>query len=358
MIRDVASWNSLKEGWDEVLRSSEANALFLTWDWLDTWLSIYGAGGQWLILVAENDDGRIEGVAPMMIDRGHRIPGCWIRRLLLLGQKADTASEYLDWILRRGSEEAVAIAFCAAILGELSSEWDLLEFHSMREESVSIPHIRKAFEEHGIEVAIKRLTTAPYVSLPPTWGEFLARRSSTFRQRWKKFHREHQVVVRRVGRDFTVTEGMHQIRLLNSLRWGDQRQSFLSADYVRFHDQVANRFHQLGQLLLVLLEIDGQVVAGRYDFAYAGKGWCFQGGWLPEMEKLRPGRMMMAYQMMHCIEHKLHEYDFLGGHASYKGEWSEGERGIVNLQSRNPSSWRGRLFEAAKAIRQCLLPRK
>jgi CelD/BcsL family acetyltransferase involved in cellulose biosynthesis len=129
-------------------------------------------------------------------------------------------------------------------------------------------------------------------------------------------------------------------------------------DYVRFHNEVAERFHRRGQLLLIQLEVDGQVIASRYDFAYGGKGWCFQGGWLPEAEKLRPGRTMMAHQMRCCIEHGLQEYDFLGGQASYKGEWSEAERGMVDLSGRNPSSWRGWLFEAAKFLKQRLRPTK
>ena len=354
LIDTVAGWSSLKDSWDELLKDSLANVLFLTWDWLDAWLSVYGSGGRWAVVVVENDQGRLEGIAPMMIDRGTRVPERWIRRLLLLGQKADTASEYLDWIMRRGSEELVAATLCDFILGDLSSHWDIIQFQAMPENSVAIPFIRRAFQSRGINLAVDRSTTAPYVSLPPTWDEFLERRSSTFRQRWKKLHREHSVIVRVVGEDFTIAEGMEKLRQLNDLRWGDQRQSFLSADYVKFHDDVATRFHQRGELLLLLLEVDSQIIAGRYDFAYAGKGWCFQGGWLPEAEKLRPGRTMMAHQMRCCIERGLHEYDFLGGEASYKEEWSEAERSIVNLNGPNPSSWRGRLYQAAKSFKRRL----
>nr|WP_246430968.1 GNAT family N-acetyltransferase [Prosthecobacter dejongeii] len=228
----------------------------------------------------------------------------------------------------------------------------------MREDSCSVPWIQKAFVARGIQPRTQRITQAPYVSLPATWEDFLARRSSTYRQRWKKLHREHNIVIRRVGQDFTVAEGMATLRGLNSARWGDQRQSFLSPNYVRFHDEIATRFHQKDQLLLIFLEVDGQIIAGRYDFAYGGKGWCFQGGWLPEHEKLRPGRTMMAHLLHTCIQRGLCEYDFLGGEASYKGEWSNGERGIMNLYARNPASLRGNLFEKAKALKTYLSPKK
>jgi CelD/BcsL family acetyltransferase involved in cellulose biosynthesis len=358
LLSTSADWGHLKSRWQELLENSRSDALFLSWDWLDTWLSIYGSGGEWVILLVENEAKQILGVAPMMIDQGSGTPGRWIRRLLLIGQKADTASEYLDWVLRSGYEEQVAAVICDYIFTDLASRWDILLFGSMREDSVTIPLIAKAFAKRGIQISKHRVTAAPYVSLPSTWDEFLSRRSSTFRQRWKKFHREHAVVLRVVGKDFSVSEGMETLRRLNALRWGDERRSFLSPNYVRFHDEVAARFYQRKQLLMLFLEVDGEVVAGRYDFDYAGKGWCFQGGWLPECEKLRPGRTMMAYQMQCCIERGLLEYDFLGGDASYKGEWSQAERWIIDLGARNPSSLRGWLFEKAKALKVALRARK
>jgi CelD/BcsL family acetyltransferase involved in cellulose biosynthesis len=357
-ISKPAEWKELEETWNELLSNSSADALFLCWEWIDTWLEVYGNEGTWIILTALDGDGKLLGIAPMMIDRGAGKFGKHLRRLLLVGQKADTASEYLDWILRHGSEEKVAAAFCDFILVKLADRWDILQFQAMREDSATIQFISHAFAKRGVQVSTHRVTAAPYVSLPPTWDEFLSRRSSTFRQRWNKFHREHAVIVRVVGQDFSVAEGMETLRRLNALRWGDERRSFLSPSYVRFHDKVAARFHQKNQLLMLLLEVDAQIVAGRYDFAYAGKGWCFQGGWLPECEKLRPGRTMMAYQMRCCIERGLLEYDFLGGDASYKGEWSQAERWIIDLGARNPSSLRGWLFEKAKALKDVLRARK
>jgi CelD/BcsL family acetyltransferase involved in cellulose biosynthesis len=103
---------------------------------------------------------------------------------------------------------------------------------------------------------------------------------------------------------------------------------------------------------MIFLEADGQIVAGRYDFAYAGKAWCFQGGWLPEWEKERAGKMMLTAMMRWCIEHGLSEYDFLGGEASYKNEWSSDTRSMADIEASSPSSMRGRLYKALKHLKQ------
>jgi CelD/BcsL family acetyltransferase involved in cellulose biosynthesis len=324
---------------------------------MDTWMSVYGDSGRWLVLVARDvADGQLLGVAPMMIDRGSGHVGRWMRRLVLLGQKADTASEYLDWILRRGHEEAVAAAFCEHLLQAEGSTWDLLRFEAMRGDSPTLPLLQKVFAAHGRPLTISPSTSSPYLTLPSTWDAFLSSRSGTFRTRWNKFHREHQVVVREAGTDFSVEAGMRLLRDLNEKRWGERRQSFLSDRYRRFHDEVSARMLAAGHLAMLFLEADGQIVAGRYDFAYAGKAWCFQGGWLPEWEKERAGKMMLTAMMRWCIDHGLGEYDFLGGEASYKNEWGDGERQIVAVQAANPRSVRGKLFEALRRLKHASAP--
>lgn len=354
-VRDAAGWAALGDHWDALLKNSAADAVFLCWDWLDTWVKVYGSGGELVILVAEDSSGAPAGIAPMMLDRGKGIAGRWIRRLMLLGQKADTASEYLDWIIARGRESEIGDAFARYILGDMSGEWDLLWFDSMLATSPTIETLRRHL---GGKLAVKELSTAPYVTLAATWDEFLASKRAKFRSRWNKFHREHRVVVKLAGRDLAVSEGMEIIRRLNEQRWGDERQSFRSQNYLRFHDEVAERLQRSGNLMLIFLEVDGVIIAGRYDFVYGGKGWSFQGGWLPEWEKLSAGKLMLTEIMRHCIEHGVREYDFLGGKASYKDDWSDSARTLVTLEARNPRSLRGLVHQVARTLKRRLASKK
>lgn len=350
-ICDPKDWKALEARWDALLKNSVADAVFLCWDWLDTWLTVYGGGGEWVILAAEDTDGRLLGVAPMMLDRGAGIPGRWIRRLMLLGQKADTASEYLDWIIERGRESEIGDAFARFILEDMSGEWDLLWFDAMLSTSPTIARLQKHL---GSKLTVKELSTAPFVRLADSWEEFLASKRAKFRSRWNKFHREHRVELRLAGRDLSVSEGMAIIRRLNEKRWGDERQSFLSDNYKRFHDQVAERLHRRGDLMLIFLEVNGVIIAGRYDFIYGGKGWSFQGGWLPEWEKLSAGKLMLTEIMRYCIEHGVREYDFLGGKASYKDDWADEARTMVTLEARNPRSLRGLIHQKARDLKRRL----
>ncbi len=354
-VSTIAEWKLLQPHWDGMLAKSRADAVFLTWDWIDVWLEVYGRGGQWFILVAENAAGSLIGAAPMMIVRGKKMPGKWIRRLTLIGQQADTASEYLDWISLREFEAEVTSAFVHYLFNDIRSDWDLIEFTFVREDATLLPALRAEFSQKnpsGLQVQFQ--TSSPYLHLPSTWEEFAASRSGSFRNKLNKFHRDHQVELRFGGVDMSISDGMELIRLLHHKRWNGASSSFTSELYIRFHDQIAARFHPLGRLILIFLVLDGQIVAGRYDFAYGGKGWNFQGGWLPESEKKRAGKMLVTEVIRWCISNGLKEYDFLGGDAGYKSDWTEISRKMVKIHAVNPTSTRGYLFARLRTCTQFL----
>lgn len=171
-ISNLEGWRRLEHEWNALLQDSAADAVFLCWEWMDTWLEVYGDGGEWIILTVRDPNGWLLGVAPMMLDKGSGIVGRWQRRLLLLGQKADTASEYLDWILRRGYESAAVESFAAFILSEKFVPWDILEFTSMRSDAASIPLLIAAFKKRGVVITQNQTVTSPYMILPETWEAF------------------------------------------------------------------------------------------------------------------------------------------------------------------------------------------
>ena len=354
-VGNLEGWRGLETRWDELVGNSTADAVFLCWAWLDTWMEVYGDGGEWVVLVAEDPAGRLLGIAPMMLDRaGTKAPGKWVRRLMLLGQKADTASEYLDWIVRKSFEEEVTWAVARHLLQDMAGEWDLIEFSTMREDSMVLAAMRRAFKAAGAPLTVETLTTSPYLPLPASWDEFLAGRRGKFKQRWTKLHRDHRVELRFGGVDFSVEEGMAKLQQLNQQRWGESGTSFKSARYVRFHQQVASRLHKEDRLLLIFLELDGQIIAGRYDFVYGGKAWCFQGGWLPEWEKRSAGKMLVTEIIRWAIQQGLREYDFLGGSAAYKSDWTDTVRTMVTVTAVQPRSWRGRSFVWLRACKRRL----
>jgi len=112
-IADAPGFEALREEWSELLESSAADCLFLTWEWLSTWWK-HLAGDRRLAILALRHGGRLVALAPF----GVRPPSLSRRRPLpvleFLGNGC-VGSDYLDLIVRRGYESEARRAFASAI---------------------------------------------------------------------------------------------------------------------------------------------------------------------------------------------------------------------------------------------------
>jgi CelD/BcsL family acetyltransferase involved in cellulose biosynthesis len=117
---------------------------------------------------------------------------------------------------------------------------------------------------------------------------------------------------------------------------------------------LARRLAERGWLWLVVLTLDGQPIAARYDFVYGGKVWCMQGGWDPAHQDLNPGTLMTGEVIAWAIAKGLSEYDFLGGEDHYKRRWAEAERRLLDLEAFNSGTLRGRWWPRLRSLKQAL----
>src|SRR5438477_12173604 len=112
IIDNESAFSSLANEWRELLSDSDANAVFLTWEWMFTWWRHF-AGGRSLWIIAVRKDGCLIALAPLAIARGQ-----WRRFGLptveFLGTR-DVGADYLDVIVRRGFEAAARDAVIEAM---------------------------------------------------------------------------------------------------------------------------------------------------------------------------------------------------------------------------------------------------
>ena len=122
---------------------------------------------------------------------------------------------------------------------------------------------------------------------------FLASRSSNFRSQYrsscKKLERLGEVRLRYAGTDIPIANAIEVLARLHRERFEKESASFRSEAYVRFHTRLAESFFERGWLWLVVLELAGEPIAARYDYVYANKVWCMQGGWDPRLRCVPPG---------------------------------------------------------------------
>ena len=357
--RTVEVLERRREKWDELVLKSAVPSFFLTSKWLEPWWRIYGRDFSPLILTAV-EDGELVGFAPLMIGRGPDRLLRFARCLMFIGQGGDTASEYLGFVAAPGIEKDVGDGFRKLLTTTLRHFWDVCHFKSVRSDLPAASEVFSAIGGISADAAVARTQVAPFLELPSSWEDCLAGRSRNFRSRWRntlnRIEGGSSARLLIAGDGIGADEALDHVADLNRRRWGDRGQSFLSSRYQAFHRELVGRLTPGREVLLAVLEVDGKIVAGRYDFLFAGRILCFQGGWSPECRRLRPGLYLTGKVIQWGIEHGFVEYDFLAGGADYKDQWSSGQRNVHEYLGYN-TNIRGRAFRALRGLKRAMTER-
>jgi len=187
VLRDPAQLATLDSAWRELLQRSDTNEPALAPFWLRAWWRVFGEqGGRTLRVLSMFDGDRLIGLVPLLARRHWYRHGLPFRRLELLGSGEDEedeiCSEYLGVVAERGREAEVTAELANALAKLRLGEWDEVVFPSMRGESRAARMLLEALERAGLAVEASVTADCPYIALPATFDDYLARLSSSNRQ--------------------------------------------------------------------------------------------------------------------------------------------------------------------------------
>ena len=85
-ITSPENFSAIGSEWDDLVESSAAETVFLSFDWLRAWWEHMGHGNMLRVLVARRDaDGLLVGAAPLVLGRGRWLGVLPMRELSLIG---------------------------------------------------------------------------------------------------------------------------------------------------------------------------------------------------------------------------------------------------------------------------------
>jgi CelD/BcsL family acetyltransferase involved in cellulose biosynthesis len=350
-ITDERAFNTIGSQWNSLLQQSKSDSFCLTWEWIQTWWETFGESFQLLVLTAEDEHGKLYGIAPLMVSRGKDPITHHIRTLMFIGQEVDVTPEYLDFIALPGHEAEIMAAFSDYLIKYQRDAWDIIRPERVLDSSVCLPHFIASMRTHGVEITRQQEVICRYVALDTSWDEYLKNKTQHFRKRWNntrnRLYREGEIDYQFVPHDVSLKEAYDKLIELNRERWGEDGASFRSEKYIQFHRRLCERIESQGWLLLVLMTLNGRVIAAKYDYLYAGKIWGNQGGWSREYQQKKVGEVFIGKLLEWGIEKQVGEYDFLGGDAEYKDRWGTGQRMMADFLAYN-TTWRGQTLQWAQ----------
>jgi hypothetical protein len=344
--------------WEELLQASVAPNVFLTPEWMLTWLDTFGAAGEAHALLVRDEYLSLQGIAPFFRTRLHWGPfALGMCRFLGTGVGAD----HLSFVSRAGTD--ITDDVMSRLLRE--DTCDLLDLAWLEERQARrITHAAKRFQRtHGW--IIREAAKAPVIRLPATWPAYTKNLGASFRSTIGRYYRKLErecgpVSVWQVASADEFERAWEKLVHFHQLRWRARGLpgAFANPQYARFHHAFGRAALRRNWLRLYVLEARREIRAVLYCLQYGGRVSYFKEGFDPAYSRYGPGRLLMAHAIRQAIDEAVVAFDFLRGTETHKFHWRPDLQTNfhVTVFRRNPAviaavtwrEWKRRLGVAAR----------
>jgi len=314
----------MESNWNELLKDSHANTIFLTWEWISTWWKVYGDKYKLYIVTVKDSSGRLLAIAPLKIAERKFLQFCKISTLEFIGYGEEITPEHLNFVIRKGYENKIIRALLEYLLKNCSC--DAYNFLPISSSISNISHIKSFFNDREAKYQLIESSICPVADLPNNWNQYLAGKSKNFRKKMKEYNR-------RVKRDLNVKltkcnfveeldQCYDQLIKLHHSRWNGLSNAFMSQRYIEFHRSILKIFLSKDWLRLYLLQDRNKPIAGLYCYFYNGQYFYYQSGRYLNYSKYRVGTVLLNKIIKEAINEGATHFDFLTGAESYKFRWA------------------------------------
>ncbi|MGL4942506.1 MAG: GNAT family N-acetyltransferase [Thermoguttaceae bacterium] len=348
VIDDAGEFAALRPRWDALAKDAAYPNIFTTWEWVSIWWKHFACEPQtarrWelFVVVVENHDSEIVGIFPW-----YRVVGT--KQINWLGFGARPCAEYLGPIIHRDSVDAVAEAV-VEFLGANPNQWNTIFFEDYALDDTGTVAFASALKRRFVSRAAEG-EPRYYISLPDSYAAYL--QTLTSHNRGKKKNRLNQSKSRYSATTSVVTvetldEGFSALVNLTTqsrIRAG-QDSPFQNRAYAAFHRELLETLLPLNRAELFLLNY-AEVPAGIwYTYTLGGKVYGYQQGCASQCDG-SPGDVTLQNLLIHLIENRFEEFDFLRGGEWYKTSYTETTRPTETLtiyRTRNVKYYRDAIF--------------
>ncbi len=286
---------------------------FGTPDWCEAWLDHIGRDCRVRLFGERDEHGNLIAIAPLAITHGR-----YVRKARLLGFGP---SNELGPISAPADAEA-ATELLRHALAETSSEWDVFLGEYLPGEGWA----------PKLGARRVRRTASPVVRGEwESWDDYLATRSSGFRQELRRKERRLQERGLRY-RDATddLEPALDALFELHRARWGDQASRWFAGQEA-FQRAFSRAAFERGWLRLRILELDGRPAAVYHGFRFGAAEWSHQFGRDPAYDDLSVGLLVTAHAVRRAFEEGAAGFQLGPGAQPYKFRFATEDPGLETV---------------------------
>lgn len=328
--------SEIAKDWNHLIDKNELGAIFMSYEWVISWLEVYGDEGEIMVLAAYRKNELI-GICPLILRRSSFLR----RQVRILEFIGSPQSDRFDIIVREKKE--VVLKLFLDYLWEIRSRWTILRFREIFSSSINLTIMEDLLRNRNIHYNLRTCSQAPFLTLNKGWDDYLKGRSKKFRNRMQSDLRK----IRRAGevRLETVVptpEVWGQIIEIDCQSPKATRGTNLFSDprNLEFMRKVMDRFEKSGWSDIKYLLLNGYPIAYRIDFLYNNRLLLYNGAFRSNYGGYHPGYVFQGLSIPDCVKKGIKEIDFLRGGERYKSGYTNElryNREII-VFSRNPAA--------------------
>ena len=327
LYRDETGFETLREEWNALLQRSRFDTIFLTWEWQTTWWRHLGSQRGPLTILAAHQAGRLVGILPLYSVREGEMTTLYVVGCI-------EVSDYLDFIVEAGQEEAVYAAFLTWLAGPEAPAWDAVDLCNQPAPSLAHTRLVEMVTAAGWSAAVTQEDVCPKIVLPrpdeyPTpefpdgWELYLGRLDKKerheIRRKLRRIEREApDAALRFVTAGPEVAAAVEDFIALHRQSKA-AKHTFMTEEMQAYFRAMAQESAARGWLQLSFLDIGGRPAATYFCFDYGGDILVYNSGYdAAAVPQLSPGWVLLAQLIEHAIALGRTHFDFLQGNEDYK----------------------------------------
>jgi CelD/BcsL family acetyltransferase involved in cellulose biosynthesis len=315
---------SLEPGWNELLESSGSNTVFLTFEWVSVWWSVFRKGKTLLILLVYDGQDLI-GIAPLCISMSP------FRKIEIIG---GSLADYQDFIILRNPQECMSAIF--EYIYEKVSGWDFLGITRIPSDSPNHQFFRAEVEHRKRHFKYDDYKIAPFLRIDGDWDRYYATLKGHFRRNLRMRLRRLQSMgyeVKKCATDNQIEDFIDAFFKLKTEQYKRKgAANILRNRLVReFFGRVARVLHNQKFVDCSYLEVQNGTRAVHFGIVYGHKYYSYLTAFDSRYRSYGVGRILQLHVLRHCFEDGLNEFDFLVGAETYKFDWNPSVRRLYRL---------------------------
>ena len=332
VLTTETAFQTLRPEWLRLLGEMSFQSVFFTPHWQETWWRHFGAGRQLAILTVRSNDGRLQGLAPLMRNNGDTDTA----RLEFIGDLE--LCDYFDLLISPHRQDDVVQAMADYLVSQASEDVEIC-LRNLSASSATAALLQGSLTKQGLLVETETIETCPTIVFPADWSAYLAtlrgKDRHELRRKLRRAENTAELAHTVTNTPERLDEDLDTFIALHRMSQQNDKQGFMTSSKVAFFRDMAHQLWREGWLELAFLHADDRPIAGLCCMTYGTTYAAYNSGYHPGYGALSAGIVLFANRIRSAIDRGFIAFDFLRGNEAYKYRFGASDRPLSQFMVRS-----------------------